>query len=327
MARNEPGKHYRKGITLMEAVQQFDTEEKAEAWFVSQRWPDGVICPFCESTEVSPRPTRKPQPFRCRDCRKDFSVTVGTLLHRSHVPLSKWAIAFYLFATNLKGVSSMKLHRDLGITQKTAWYMAHRIRQMWSEDDTKFAGSVEVDETYIGGKEHNKHADKKLRAGRGAVGKTPVAGVRDRATGRVQTEVVKSTDKGTLQDFVLRHTIASATVYTDEAAVYRGLPRLPRGRQTRRGRVCPGHDGSHQRAGKPLGPVQAWDRRYLSPYLRQAPSPVLYGVRGPTQQQAIGYRRTDGDDGKERCGPAVAVSRADRAEKDTQSEVALRTIL
>ena len=219
------GKSYRKGMTLMEIIKRFDTEEKAEAWFIEQRWPDGVICPFCESLEVSPRPTRKPQPFRCRSCRKDFSVKTGTLLHRSHLPLSKWAIAYYLFATNLKGVSSMKLYRDLGITQKTAWYMAHRTRQTLTAEGDKFAGAAEVNETYIGGKEGNKHSDKKLRAGRGAVGKVVVAGVRDRNTGRVNTEVVASTDKGTLQNFVLRHTTTGAMVYTDEAAAYQGLPR------------------------------------------------------------------------------------------------------
>lgn len=148
-----PGKSYRKGISLVDAVKMFDTEQKAEAWFIEQRWPDGVTCPFCQSKEVSPRASRKPQPFRCRSCRKDFSVKTGTVLHSSNLPLSKWAIGFFLFMTNLKGVSSMKLHRDLGITQRSAWHMAHRIRETLATTGGKFDGPVEADETYIGGKE------------------------------------------------------------------------------------------------------------------------------------------------------------------------------
>ena len=162
MSKSGPGKSYRKGITLLDAVQKFDTEDKAEAWFVEQRWPSGVACPFCGTLNVAVVASRKPQPFRCREkeCRKSFSVKTGTLLHSSNLPLSKWAIAFFLYATNLKGVSSMKLHRDLGIAQSSAWYMAHRIREMWTAEAEKFAGPVEVDETYIGGKERNKHESK-----------------------------------------------------------------------------------------------------------------------------------------------------------------------
>lgn len=146
-------------------------------------------------------------------------------MQNSKLPLSKWAIAFYLYSTNLKGVSSMKLHRDLGITQKSAWYMAHRIRECWSAVEDKFAGPVEADETYIGGKEGNKHASKKLRAGRGTVGKTAVVGVKDRATNKVKTRVVAATDAPTLQGFVEAHTDDAATVYTDEARAYNGLAR------------------------------------------------------------------------------------------------------
>ena len=220
-----PSKSFRKGITLIQAVKMFDTEEKVEAWFIARRWPNGVACPKCGSVNVAEVKSRKPQPFRCRDCRKHFSVKTDTLLHSSKIPLSKWAIAFYLFSTNLKGVSSMKLHRDLGISQSAAWYMGHRIRGMWDRSADKFAGPVEADETYVGGLEKNKHADKKLRSGRGSVGKAPVAGVKDRATNKVSAEPVDSTDRATLQEFVKSQTEDSAAVYTDEHGSYRGIAR------------------------------------------------------------------------------------------------------
>ena len=223
--RKAPGKFYRKGITLLEITRRFDTEDKAEVWFIEQRWPNGIACPHCGSLNVATVTSRKPQPFRCRDCRKHFSVKTGTVLHSSNISLDKWAIAFYLYMTNLKGVSSMKLHRDLGITQKAAWHMAHRIRETLAVTGNKFSGPVEVDETYIGGKERNKHADKKLRAGRGPVGKTAVVGMKNRETGQIASQVVEATDAPTLQGFVERNTEPDATVYTDEARAYKGMPR------------------------------------------------------------------------------------------------------
>jgi transposase-like protein len=225
MTKKAPGKANREGIGLIELTEMFPDEAAAMAWFESKVWPSGRHCPRCGSTETKIAPASRGMPYWCPSCRKGFSVRIGTALERSRVTLRQWVIAIYLEMTSLKGVSSMKLHRDLKVTQKTAWFMLHRIREAWGmELAGLMAGPVEVDESYFGGREKNKHGSKKLHAGRGPVGKVAVAGVKDRDTNRVFATVVENTDAETLQGFIVDRAAKSATVYTDEHGAYRGLP-------------------------------------------------------------------------------------------------------
>ena len=226
MAKKAPGKAHREGMTVVQLMDMFPTEEAATAWFESVIWPDGRHCPKCGSVRTREASHRK-MPYWCTDCRSYFSVKTGTAMQASKIPLRKWAIAIYMCLTNLKSVSSMKLHRDIGVTQATAWFMLQRIREAWAvDDDDDFDGPVEVDETYFGGERRNmsKAKRKAMNKSRGPVGKTAVVGVKDRESNEVRAEVVQRTDGATLKGFVREHVEPGSIVYTDDAAAYRGMP-------------------------------------------------------------------------------------------------------
>lgn len=225
-----PGRYERKGLTLADLFDLFPSDQAAEEWFIAQRWPDGARCPRCDLDDVLDGTSHRTMRFRCRPCNRFFSTKSGSLMEGSKVGYRNWALAIYLVTTSLKGVSSMKLHRDLGVTQRTAWFMLHRIREAWTQDSGElFDGPVEVDETFIGGKAKNMHAKRRRQVikGRGGAsgGKCVVVGAKDRATGRVAARVVPNTRSDHLAGFVWDTVARGAAVFTDEHGAYEGLTR------------------------------------------------------------------------------------------------------
>lgn len=225
-----PGKAFREGMSIMEMFRAFPDDTAAEAWFEAQRWGvTGRCCPDCGSCHTVEVKNRKPMPYRCKDCRHHFSVKKGTVMQGSPIGYQKWLFAIYMMVTGLKGTSAMKMHRELGITQKTAWFLMHRIREGFLGDgphEPLDGPVVEADETFVGGKRKNMPLSKRKRMeGRGTVGKKAVVGVKDRKTKKVRAKVVENTDAVTLQGFVRRNVRQGSTVYTDDYPSYRGLQR------------------------------------------------------------------------------------------------------
>jgi transposase-like protein len=214
--------------TLMEAIQHFSQPDVAHNFMVQLRWPDGVVkCPRCKSPRVCAIPSRKT--WECKNCttQKQFSVKTGTLFEESPLPLVKWLSAIWLIANAKNGVSSHEIHRSLGVTQKTGWFMLQRIRlAMQTGTFLRFKGQVEVDETYIGGKARNMHKADKVRklgpGGKGSAGKSIVMGLLERG-GLVRVIHVPDQSKKTLDPLVRKHVIEGSDVYSDGLDSYKDL--------------------------------------------------------------------------------------------------------
>lgn len=210
-------------ISTFELFQLFPDQESARVYLESRLWNNGVVCPHCGCLENIT--TRKNGFYRCNNCKKDFTVRTGTIFERSHVPLHKWLYAMYLLVTARKGISSLQLSKEIGITQKSAWFVLHRLREACQDDTTILNGIIEIDEAYIGGKEAAKHKSKKLNAGRGAVGKTAVLGLRERG-GRTIAMPIPDVNAENLHNTIYDRVTVGSSLHTDEAAAYNGLEGL-----------------------------------------------------------------------------------------------------
>jgi transposase-like protein len=218
--------------SLLQATRYFADPDTCVEFIAGMRWTDGPICPYCEGDKVSYLKTRRIFKCMAKECHKQFSVKVGTIFEDSAIPLDKWLTAVWLVVNCKNGISSYEIARDLKVTQKSAWFMLHRIRLAMRSDDKHkfgFGGPVESDETYIGPNPQKMHKDRKAKlqtyndAKGGYVSKTAVHGMLDRELRQVRAHVIPNAKREVLQNAILENVTPFAKVYTDQAAGYMGL--------------------------------------------------------------------------------------------------------
>lgn len=211
--------------TLQEAIQFFSNLDNCQDYLVSKRWSAGVACPTCGSKDVRYLANQRRWECKAKHSKKQFSIKVGTIFEDSPIGLDKWLSAVWMITNAKNGVSSWEIHRALGVTQKTAWFMLHRVRLgLQSNDGGKLSGEVEVDESFIGGKARNMHASKRAErmAAGSNKGKTIAVAIIERG-GKVKTTVVERRRKKELQAAVREHVEAGSAIFSDELLSYEGL--------------------------------------------------------------------------------------------------------
>ncbi len=222
----------RSTISTFQLFALFPTEDSARIYLEKRLWPNGPVCPDCKSGErvsaLGVCATRKPGFYRCGKCEFDFTIRTNTIFERSKVPLHKWLYSMYLLVTARKGISSMQLAKEIGVTQKTAWFILGRLREACGGPDgpfDKLRGEIEIDECFVGGLEANKHEYKKLHAGRGAVGKSAVLGMRERG-GRTRAKVITLRTLDSIHGEIHGNVEVGSQLYTDDHIVFSDLDGL-----------------------------------------------------------------------------------------------------